>query len=453
MGDTPRWDVFICHASQDKNSVARPLAARLAEAGLSVWLDENEISIGDSLRRSIEQGIQGCRFSVVILSPSFFSKDWAQRELSAFLALESGERKVLLPILHGIEVPEVTRRAPLLADRFALSTSEGLTHVARKLIEAVRRSPPPAPVEENTDSHPPDDFTSLESDRLLGTRIGTYLLRERIGAGGSGVVFRASSTTYEHDVAIKLFYPLEPVYAHLSPLFERGFRAVGALRHPNIVRAIEWGRTVIAKREVFFLVMELVPGINLMRWSRALPAQHAFALRLKCAIALTDALREAHQTAFVDPLGFEVRGVLHGDMKPANILVDASGAPYLHDFLFLDVRRLQEPPTSKGFKIVKPEEEPYAITGDMGTPGYMAPEQERHGLVTVATDLYGLGMTLTELFFPNRSYFSDLLSDDSLPPPLRRLLIKMIEPDPGHRPRSAKVVLARLRALSGASLT
>ncbi len=68
-------DVFICHASEDKDAIARPLAEALVERGHAVWFDEFELEIGDGLRREIDRGLAISRFGVVILSPSFFEKN------------------------------------------------------------------------------------------------------------------------------------------------------------------------------------------------------------------------------------------------------------------------------------------------------------------------------------------------------------------------------------------
>jgi TIR domain len=73
------YDVFVSHASEDKNKVARPLAACLESLGLRVWFDECQLALGDSLRRNIDRGLSESRFGVVILSPAFFAKEWPSR--------------------------------------------------------------------------------------------------------------------------------------------------------------------------------------------------------------------------------------------------------------------------------------------------------------------------------------------------------------------------------------
>lgn len=151
-------DVFISHASEDKLEVARPLAALLIQLGLKVWLDEAELLLGDSLRRKIEHGLSTCRFGVVILSKSFFSKEWPQKELDALVAREDRNEKVILPVWHEVTSNDVRRHSLLLADRLGIGTDRGLVVVAGEIAKAVR--PPvtsePAQVEATqTDrSHP-----------------------------------------------------------------------------------------------------------------------------------------------------------------------------------------------------------------------------------------------------------------------------------------------------------
>jgi hypothetical protein len=128
------WDVFISHAGEDKSDVARPLAQALEKAGLRVWLDEAQVELGDSLRAKIDDGLMQSRFGVVVLSPSFFAKDWPQRELNSLLAKESGGQKAILPVWHHIGPTDIAQFSPLLADRIAVSTEFGLEEVANKIL-------------------------------------------------------------------------------------------------------------------------------------------------------------------------------------------------------------------------------------------------------------------------------------------------------------------------------
>ena len=132
-----QWDVFISHASEDKLSVALPLSEKLIQKGFRVWLDEHQLTLGDSLRRKIDEGLAKSRFGIVILSKSFFSKEWPQKELDALVAREDEKEKVILPIWHEVDQTFVKKYSPILADKFAVSTSYGLNKVATEIVLAI----------------------------------------------------------------------------------------------------------------------------------------------------------------------------------------------------------------------------------------------------------------------------------------------------------------------------
>lgn len=133
-------DVFICHASEDKESFVRSLAEVLKEKGLTVWYDEFSLTVGDSLRRSIDHGLAQARYGIVILSQNFFNKEWPQRELDGLTAKEVKGEKVILPIWHNVSHDEVLSYSPVLADRVGVLTSKGLDHVVDELLKAMSLS-------------------------------------------------------------------------------------------------------------------------------------------------------------------------------------------------------------------------------------------------------------------------------------------------------------------------
>lgn len=135
-----RYDVFISHASEDKARVAIPLAHQLKKLGLRVWFDEFELTLGDSLRRSIDHGLSESKFGIVILSPNFFRKEWSKRELDGLVARDDGREKVILPIWHNITKDEIAKLSPLLADKLAVPTSHGIKRIAEQVFQVVRSS-------------------------------------------------------------------------------------------------------------------------------------------------------------------------------------------------------------------------------------------------------------------------------------------------------------------------
>jgi len=127
------WDVFISHASEDKERFVRNLADELGKS-IRVWYDEFTLKIGDSLRRSIDKGLGQSRYGVVVLSHNFFKKEWPQKELDGLVAMERDGRKVILPIWLDVDAAEITRYSPLLADRVAVKASDGIEEVVAKLL-------------------------------------------------------------------------------------------------------------------------------------------------------------------------------------------------------------------------------------------------------------------------------------------------------------------------------
>lgn len=140
--ETKSYDVFISHATEDKDAIVRPLAHALRDLGLRVWYDEFELRIGASLRRSIDAGLAGSRFGVVVLSESFFNKGWANYELDGLVTREVNETgtQLILPLWHRVSKDEVIKYSPSLADKLALKTAENTVDELAAEIAGVIRS-------------------------------------------------------------------------------------------------------------------------------------------------------------------------------------------------------------------------------------------------------------------------------------------------------------------------
>lgn len=132
------WDVFISHASEDKETVARPLRDALTRRGITVWLDEAQMRIGHSLRREIDNGIRSSRFGVVILSEAFFTKGWANHELDGLVTRTVAGEQSLLPIWNGLSAEQVRAYSPSLADKVAMSTDQfSIDDIADQIADVV----------------------------------------------------------------------------------------------------------------------------------------------------------------------------------------------------------------------------------------------------------------------------------------------------------------------------
>lgn len=130
------WDVFISHATEDKESLVKPLAEALASFGLRVWYDEFSLKPGDSLSRSIDKGLAQSSYGVVVLSSAFFSKHWSEYELRGLTAREVSGSKVIIPLWHHVDRDQVLRFSPPLADKLAIKTvGKTPTQIAIAIIE------------------------------------------------------------------------------------------------------------------------------------------------------------------------------------------------------------------------------------------------------------------------------------------------------------------------------
>ena len=129
--DTAReYDVFISHASEDKDAIVRPMANALVAEGLVVWYDEFELRIGDSLRRKIDHGLAKSRVGLVVVSEAFIAKGWTNYELDGIITRVADGDQVLLPIWHNISKDAVVEYSPSLADKIARSTA---THTTEEI--------------------------------------------------------------------------------------------------------------------------------------------------------------------------------------------------------------------------------------------------------------------------------------------------------------------------------
>jgi hypothetical protein len=134
-----RWDVFISHASEDKETFVRPLAVSLSQLGAEVWFDEFSLRPGDSLSRSIDHGLANSHYGVVVISSNFIGKSWPERELGALVSREIDKGRVIIPIWYGVTRKQVLAFSPTLSDKLSVRT-ENLTpqDVAIQILREIR---------------------------------------------------------------------------------------------------------------------------------------------------------------------------------------------------------------------------------------------------------------------------------------------------------------------------
>ncbi|WP_328472702.1 protein kinase [Actinoplanes sp. NBC_00393] len=264
---------------------------------------------------------------------------------------------------------------------------------------------------------------------------GRFRLRDRLGAGGMAVVWRAHDEVLGRDVALKVLAPDLARDAMLLARIRDEARAVARLRHPNIVDVYDYGEAPLP-----YVVMEVVEGRSLSQLltGGALPWRLASVIGAQVAAALA----AAHQ-----------QGVVHRDVKPGNVVVGGSRVK-LVDF---------------GISASSGDDD-RAAGQVLGTPAYLAPERLENGVVRPATDVYALGLllyrtlagrlpwqasTTTEMLAAHRYQEpSPLPPIAGLPDEVAALCRQCLEKDPDRRPGAAEVAvaLATVAGLSPANL-
>ncbi|WP_249288918.1 toll/interleukin-1 receptor domain-containing protein [Mobiluncus curtisii] len=132
-----KYDIFLCHAWEDRRSIAKDLNDALENAGVSVWFSEKVVLLGSNLMREIDKGLSESRAGLVLVTESFIKRIKAEgvadKELSALLA-----RDLLVPIVHGVTYEDLREESPLLASRSGLDTADDtLEEIAAKISELV----------------------------------------------------------------------------------------------------------------------------------------------------------------------------------------------------------------------------------------------------------------------------------------------------------------------------
>ena len=133
------YDLFLSHASEDKDEVARPLALALQGHGLSVWYDEFELKIGDNLVEKLNAGIRDSRFGILVLSKRFFAKQWTIHELNMLERLWVTDNRVLFPVWHQITIEEIWAYRAWLANIIGRRTDlYTIEEIANEIFEAIQ---------------------------------------------------------------------------------------------------------------------------------------------------------------------------------------------------------------------------------------------------------------------------------------------------------------------------
>ncbi|MGW0202824.1 serine/threonine-protein kinase, partial [Nonomuraea sp. NPDC003201] len=258
-----------------------------------------------------------------------------------------------------------------------------------------------------------------------------YVLADRLGGGGMGEVWRADDTVLGRAVAVKVLMPALSENPAFIQRFQNEARAMATLRHPGVVDVYDYGICEVEGRQVSFLVMEYVRGESLDRVLRRGPLGAEATMRLIAEVG--DALAAAH-----------AQGIVHRDVKPANLMIRTDGGVVLTDFGIAHS-------ASAGH---------LTATGTMlCSAGYCAPELATASDVTPSVDVYALGVvayecltgelpfqgdTPVQIIFKHLNAPIPQLPHD-VPPGPRQVVARALEKTPDRRWPSAAVMAEAAR--------
>jgi len=262
--------------------------------------------------------------------------------------------------------------------------------------------------------------------------LGHFTLGRLLGSGGMGIVFAAEDTRLERPVALKLVRP-GGAHALARLRLVREGKALARLSHPNVVTVYE----ISVVGDQVFIVMELVDGTTLRDWLRTAPRPWREIVRV--FVAAGRGLQAAHAL-----------GLVHRDFKPSNVLIDRGGAVKVSDFGLVGAS--EEPSLLEGESSpAPPAADGLTRTGDvMGTPAYMAPEQQRGEALDARADQFAFCLSLHEALTgrlpPDRYALErpDATPPRPLPRALRAIVARGLMPDPAARYPSMTALLSAL---------
>lgn len=232
---------------------------------------------------------------------------------------------------------------------------------------------------------------------LVNYKLNNYNITEFIDSGGFGSVFKGIHSTLNKNVAIKISHEILNSYEQITDLVKLGINTLQHLNNEYIVKTYDIGKLKTGNGERIYLIMEYVENGNLSKLRKTNLTKSEINDRIHLFNKICQGINYAHNLTYMSSFGFEIKGVMHGDLKLENILIDKNNNPKITDFMFIDFGRLIE------LELLIPEKSLLTgrhLTAAYGSAGHMPIEQQIDGIVTNQSDIYALGILLFELLNP-----------------------------------------------------
>ncbi|MBZ0285165.1 MAG: protein kinase, partial [Anaerolineae bacterium] len=363
--------VFISYRRKPSALLAQLIARDLKEKNIDVYLDTERMDTAGAFPNRLLTAIESSDVFVCLVGETTFDSEWVQREVEH----AHRQNKPMIPVFQESYDPIPLEKLPTPHIK-ALLEFDGvqvfdvknvyLSAAVEMLSRMVENTVNWRNQQQSTPAGLTESPITLNIDNLGGQKLGPYEVRDILGIGGMGAVYRAYQPSLNREVALKVLPPQLAAEREFIERFRREAQTAAGLEHAHIVPVYDYG----VFGGLSYVIMRLLNGGSLAERlsqraiNNELPSLHETATVIK---SLAGALDYAHS-----------RGVVHRDIKANNIMFDDRGAAYVVDF---GIAKLTNASTT-------------GLTGAgmiVGTPSYMAPEQWKGESVTPATDQYAMG--------------------------------------------------------------
>lgn len=389
MNKSSKYDVAFSFAGEDRIYVEQ-VAKKLLNEKISVFYDKFEEAElwGKNLYDHLSDIYKNkARYTVIFISSSYAKKNWCNHELKSAQAKAFEENidnilpakfddTVINGILPTVGFIDLRHKTP---DDLALL-------IYKKLVP-----------EDKTRFHP------KETDDYIGQIIKGYRIEELIGQGGFGKVYKANHCKLNQKIAIKISYPATEVKVEAKDQFRR-LAILKTFNHKNIAKIYDFGFINILNNEHIYIFSEYIDGSSLREFVGPYTSFEAQKQIENFFRNICEGLLAAHSYYYKPSAWGNIENIIHGDIKPGNIIIDTNNKIKIIDFdqlnfwlkpdFLLEQRIKYE--IQDGFTV----DETLILGGNMyGTPGYIPPDfLEGESSMDEKTDIYSLGITLFELF-------------------------------------------------------
>lgn len=434
--------VFLSYAKKDID-VAKKMCEDLKNINVDLWFDFEKILPGQDWENAIKKVLKKCRIIIALLSSNSVSKQgFVQHELQVTLKLLDESQNsdcYIIPVRVDQCTPSDEKFENLQWVDLFPSYENGIALILKSIEAKAKESSNIEKIKFEAIT-----FFHFKPEELIGSVIEKYQINKHIKSSKYNSIYKSKHTRLNRFACIKISHINPDFNQAISKVFFNGTRKLPKLNHKNIAEIYSSDIWEFESRKMLYIISEFVEGKSLNNYTGKFKGKGEYELAIKIFTEICEGMRSAHEITYYDD-GYETVGVLHGNIKSKNVIINEDNSPKIIDFLLADFQRLLDPRKENMSELfTNSKKVAHDSTLVFGSPGYMPPEQEREGIVSRASDIYSLGILLYEIFtgrkIENREHVSideihnDIISENRYASrKISKIIYKATEILPGKR--------------------